>query len=110
MYLGKQIFDPHPEVRASVIPLIRDRTDIDPVIWLLQLSHDTDETVRTKAVEALINRDSPEVDRRLHEIAVTDASPTVRAAAGKHIPRSAGESTAALPPLPGSTSLNPKAN
>jgi HEAT repeats len=110
IFLGKQIFDPHPEIRASVIPLIRDRTDIDPVTWLLQLSHDGDETVRTKAVEALVDRDSPEVDRRLKEIALTDTSAAVRAVASKHVPKSAGESTAALPPLPGSTSLNPKAN
>ncbi len=54
IFLGRQIFNPHPEVRASVIPLIRDRTDIDPVVWLLQLSHDADETVRAKAVEALV--------------------------------------------------------
>ncbi len=109
IFLGKQIFNPHPEVRASVIPLIRERTDIDPVTWLLQLSHDTDETVRATAVEALVNRDSPEVDHRLKEIASTDTSATVRAAAGKHVPRSVAETTA-LPPLPGSTSLNPKAN
>ena len=110
IFLGKQIFNPHPEVRASVIPLIRDRTDIDPVVWLLQLSHDADDTVRAKAVEALVNRDSPEVDRRLKEIASTDTSATIRALAGKHVAKSTAESTAALPPLPGSPSLNPKAN
>jgi HEAT repeat protein len=110
IFLGKQIFNPHPEIRASVIPLIRDRTDIDPVVWLLELTHDLDETVRAKAVEALVNRDSPDVDRRLKEIASTDSSATIRATAGKHVARSSGESTASLPPLPGSSSLNPKAN
>jgi hypothetical protein len=110
IFLGGQIFNPHPEVRASVIPMIRDRTDIDPVTWLLQLSHDSDETVRTKAVEALVDRDSPEVDRRLKEISSTDASAAVRAVAAKHVPKSVAETTA-LPPLPGSsTNLNPKAN
>src|SRR5262249_8274180 len=49
--LGKMIYPPtKPELRASVIPLLRDRTDIDPVVWLLQLSHDSDESVRTSAV------------------------------------------------------------
>jgi HEAT repeat protein len=110
VFLGKQIFNPHPEVRASVIPMIRDRTDIDPVVWLIQLSHDADDTVRAKAVEALVDRDSPEVDIRLKEVASTDTSPAIRAVAGKHVARSSAESTAALPPLPGSTSLNPKAN
>jgi HEAT repeat protein len=110
IFLGKQIFNPHPEIRASVIPLIRERTDIDPVVWLLQLSHDADDTVRGKAVEALVDRESPEVDKRLKEIASTDTSASVRAAAGKHVAKSAGETTAALPPLPGSPNLNPKAN
>jgi hypothetical protein len=85
--------------------LIRDRTDIDPEVWLLQLSHDPEASVRSKAVEALITRDSVEVDNRLREIAKSDASPEIRAIASKHVAR-----TAALPPLPGSTSLNPKAN
>ena len=110
IFLGRQICNPHPEIRASVIPLIRDRTDIDPVVWLLELSHDTDETVRAKAVDALVQRESPEVDKRLREIASSDSSATIRAAASKHIAKSSGETTAALPPLPGSPSLNPKAN
>ena len=110
IFLGRQIFNPHPEIRASVIPLIRDRTDIDPVTWILQLSHDADETVRAKAVEALVERDTPEVDRRLQEVARTDTSPSIRAVAGKHVARSTPPSTVALPPLPGSSSLNPKAN
>jgi len=106
IFLGRQICSPRAEVRASVIPLIRDRSDIDPVIWLLQLSHDADESVRAHAVEALAERDSPEVDRRLREMASKDASPAVRAAAGKHI----AKTTASLPPLPGSPSLHPRAN
>jgi hypothetical protein len=108
--LGRQIFNPHPEIRASVIPLLRERTDIDPVVWLLQLSHDADEAVRAKAVEALVDRVSPEVDRRLREMAATDASPSIRATAGKHVARTSGETTASLPPLPGSPGLTPKAN
>jgi HEAT repeat protein len=105
IFLGRQITNPHPDVRVSVIPLVRDRTDIDPEIWLLQLSHDPEETVRAKAVEALVDRDSPDVNRRLNEIALGDTSPAIRAAASKHVAK-----TAALPPLPGSPSLNPKAN
>lgn len=110
IYLGRQIYSPRAEVRVSVIPLIRDRTDIDPVIWLLQLSHDPDEAVRAKAVESLVDRDSPEVDKRLREMASTDTSPAIRAAAGKHVARTLADSSAALPPLPGSPGLNPKAN
>jgi hypothetical protein len=108
--LGRQIFDPRPEVRVAVIPLLRERTDIDPVVWLLQLSHDAEESVRAKAAEALVDRDSPEVDRRLREMASKDTSAAIRAIAGKHVARSSAESTASLPPLPGSPSLSPKAN
>jgi hypothetical protein len=107
--LGRMIYHPKPELRASVIPLLRDRTDIDPVIWLLELSRDSDESVRASAVEALAGRLSPEVRRRLAEMAQFDQSPVVRQAASKIVPP-ASEKTAALPPLPGSPSLNPKAN
>jgi hypothetical protein len=107
--LGQMIFHPKAELRASVIPLLRDRTDIDPVVWLLQLSHDSDPTVRAGAVGALASRLSPEVRRRLGEMATSDQSEAVREAAGKIVPPKT-EKTAALPPLPGSPSLNPKAN
>ncbi len=110
IFLGRQMFSPKAEIRCSVIPLLRERTDIDPVIWLLQLSHDADETVRAHAAEALADRDSPEVDKRLREMAATDASPVVRSEAAKGVARLAHQNTAALPPLPGSPSLNPKAN
>jgi HEAT repeat protein len=106
--LGSMIFHPKPEIRASVIPLLKERTDVDPVVWLLQLSHDPEESVRIGAVEALGHRLSPEAGRRLAEMAATDKSPAVRRAASKLLPES--EKTAALPPLPGSPSLNPKAN
>lgn len=104
--LGKMIIHPKPDVRSSVIALLADRTDIDPVVWFLELSRDADETVRARAVEALAGRDVPEARRRLAEMAGSDASPAIREAAGKAIPAT----TAALPPLPGSTSLLPKAN
>ena len=101
IYLGRQMDDPRPEVRASVIPSIRDRTDIDPTVWLLQLSRDSDETVRTKAAEALGHRESPEVDRRLREMANSDTSAIVRAAAAEVVAHLVKATTAALPSLPG---------
>ena len=122
--LGRMIYHPKADLRASVIPLIRDRTDIDPEVWLLQLSRDREETVRAAAVEALSGRLSPEVRSRLAEMAKTDRSPAVRQAASRVVPPDLG-STVALPPLPGqpgdsrvtgvappagSPSLNPKAN
>jgi HEAT repeat protein len=107
--LGGLIYSPRPEQRVSVIPLLKNRTDVDPVIWLIQLSRDPEEMVRMSSIEALAKHNSPTVQRRLAEMARTDCSQAVRQAAGKVVP-SEQETTAALPPLPGSSSLNPKAN
>jgi hypothetical protein len=107
--LGGLIFSPKPQQRVSVIPLLKNRTDVDPVIWLIQLSRDPVETVRLSAIEALANHQTPSVQRRLAEMARSDGSEAVRQAARKVIP-SAKETTASLPPLPGSSSFNPKAN
>ncbi len=128
---------PKPELRASLLPLIRNRTDIDPVVWLLRLSEDPEASVRIAAIDALAKRTDPEVADRLAALASSDPSPAVREAAAQHVSpttRSASanplpfprprrdrvaapataaakpESTVALPPLPGSASLNPKAN
>ena len=106
--LGRMIYHPRADIRASVIPLLKNRTDVDPVVWLLQLSHDADESVRLGAVDALAVRMTPEVGQRLAEMARTDRSPAVRKSASRFLSES--EKTAALPPLPGSPSLNPKAN
>jgi hypothetical protein len=107
--LGGLIFSPKPQQRISIIPLLKDRNDLDPVVWLLQLSHDSEEMVRISAVEALAVHKTPSVQRRLAEMARSDQSEVVRKTAGKFVP-SATETTASLPPLPGSPSLNPKAN
>ena len=109
--LGGLLVSPKPQQRASVITLIKNRTDIDPIVWLLQLSHDGDESVRIQAVEALAAQKMPTVSvkRRLAEMARSDSSRQVRETASKFIP-SIEETTASLPPLPGSPSLNPKAN
>ena len=90
-----------------MIGLLKSRTDIDPAVWLLRLSHDPEETVRLAAVDAMAARISPEVGQRLAEMATTDA-PGRRKSASRFLPES--EKTAALPPLPGAPSLNPKAN
>lgn len=109
--LGGLMVSPKPQQRASVISLIKDRTDIDPIVWLLQLSHDGDETVRVQSAQALatLKNQTVSVKRRLAEMARSDASEQVRQAASKFVP-SVEETTAALPPLPGSSILNPKAN
>ncbi len=107
--LGGLIFSPKPQERISVIPFLKDRKDIDPVVWLLQLSRDAEEMVRISAIEALAAHKTPSVHKRLAEMARSDRSPVVRESASRVVPTSQ-ETTASLPPLPGSPNLNPKAN
>lgn len=109
--LGSLIFNPKPELRLSVIPQLKERTDIDPVIWLLELSRDPVDAVRIGAIRALADSKgrSVSVNRRLAEIATSDRSEDVRRVARKFVP-SSDETTASLPPLPGSSVLNPRAN
>lgn len=107
--LGKLVAHPRPDMRASAIPFLKDRKDVDPVVWLIYLSRDADESVRLQAIESLAGRDDPEVKTRLAEMAGTDTSPKVRQAAAKLTP--AADATAALPPLPTSgVGLKLKAN
>jgi hypothetical protein len=107
--LGGLIFSPKPQQRISVIPFLKDRSDIDPVVWLIQLSRDPEEMVRISAIEALASHRTPSVRKRLAEMASSDQSVVIRQMATRHA-GSAQEKTAQLPPLPGSPSLNPKAN
>ena len=107
--LGALIFSPKPQQRISVIPFLKDRSDIDPVVWLIQLSHDSEEMVRMSAIDALAIHQSPTVRKRLAEMARSDQSSVVRQAASKVVPTTRG-ATASLPPLPRSPGLNPKAN
>ena len=108
--MGGLIYSPRPEERVSVISLLKNRTDVDPVIWLIQLSRDPVEMVRISSIEALAKHKSPTVQRRLAEMARSDGSKAVRQAVPAKVVPSAQETTVALPPLPGSSSLNPKAN
>jgi hypothetical protein len=107
--MGGLMYSDKAEQRMSVIPLLKNRTDLDPVVWLIQLSRDPVESVRLSAVEALAIHKTPTVQRRLSEMARSDHSEAVRRAAGKSLPP-IEETTASLPPLPGSSSLSPKAN
>lgn len=105
--LGRMVTHERAEMRASAITLLEGHEDIDPVVWLLRLSEDPDAGVRLKAVKAFEGKITPEVTQRLREIVAADDSAEVRAAAEKLAPT---DTTAALPPLPGSPSLNAKAN
>jgi hypothetical protein len=116
--LGKQVFSPIVAERKDVIQHLEGRDDIDPVVWLIHLSRDPEPTIRAAALDALKeNASMPDVLKRLTEMAVDDPSATVRTQARAMLPKEAaavlpqpGESTVALPPLPGSPALYPRAN
>lgn len=107
--LCKLVVHPLSHMRSSVIPMLQARTDIDPTIWLIFLSRDKDQAVAMKAVEALGQSSDTQARQRLVEMANDPRlSPDLREAAQKLAP--AETTTVALPPLPGSPSLNPRAN
>ena len=105
--LGRMVSHERAEMRASAITLLEGHEDIDPVVWLLRLSEDPDAGVRLKAVKAFEGKMTPEVTQRLREIVAADDSAEVRAAAEKLCLLTRRRR---FPPLPGSPSLNAKAN
>lgn len=105
--LCRLIAHPTAGMRVSAIPLLLKREDVDPLVWLMYLSRDKDESVRIKAIEAFKGKDDVEIRQRLTEMSLSDQSPSVRQAAAKMVE---AVKTASLPPLPGSPSLTPKAN
>ncbi|QDV33286.1 HEAT repeat domain-containing protein [Tautonia plasticadhaerens] len=104
--LAKLLFHPRAEIRASAIAMVEAREDIDPIVWLLRLSRDEDEAVRSQALDALSRRTSPDARRRLAEMADSDPSESIRDAAR----RALDELTADLPPLPSSSGTSIRAN
>ena len=103
--LAGLLYHPRAEERAKAVPLIEGREDIDPIVWLVQLSRDEAEPVRSEALGALVRRASPDARRRVAEMADSDPSPTLRDAARHAL----DALTADLPALPVATNLNPRA-
>lgn len=117
--LGSQVFNPDPTYRQQVIGKLNGRDDIDPIVWLIHLSRDKNEGVRAEAIGAMRARaTAPEVVQRLTEMAVKDPSKAIRAEARKLLPAEAAavlpqpgdDVTVSVPPLPGSSTLKPRAN
>lgn len=104
--LAKLLYHPRAELRISAIEVLQAREDIDPVVWLVQLSHDRDEAVRAEALKALARRPSPDACRRVAEMAEGDPSEMVRESANQLLPKM----TAGLAPLPGTVIASPTAN
>lgn len=121
--LGRQVFHPNAEIRKQVLGEVQGRDDIDPVVWIVHLSRDPDEGVRAAALLAMAEaltaeKANPDLRKRMTEMAVADPSGPIRAKARKLLPAEDAaalppigtDATVAIPPLPGSPALNPKAN
>ena len=106
--LGKEVFHPHPDHRVRAVAQLTAREDIDPLVWLLYLSYDPDERVRREAAGVLAKSDSLEARDRVREMARFDDSKIVKETLHKLAPGI--ESQGLLPPLPGASALNPRAN
>lgn len=106
--LGREVFHPRPDHRVRAISRLTTRDDIDPLVWLMYLSYDSDERVRRAAVEPLARSASLEAKDRIREMARYDGSRLVQETLRKVAPGI--ESQAILPPLPGTAGLYPRAN
>lgn len=107
--LGEMAYHPDPKVRSSTFAFLNNRTDIDAEIWLIHLSRDSAESIRLQAAQELTKRATEEGRARLEEMAAIDPSEQIRKEIRGNAPK-ATQTTAALPPLPGSATLNPRAN
>ncbi len=119
--LGEQVFSPLVSVRKNVVHHLEGRDDIDPIVWLIHLSRDPDQSVRSEVLDALSKAQLalPNVRERLTEMALNDPSGKVRVRARALLPTEAAallpdadatDATVAIPPLPGSSALRPRAN
>lgn len=104
--LSKLVVHPRAEMRLSAFPFLKDRTDVDPVIWLRYLSRDRDEAVRMKALEELAQITTPEARQRISEMAAADTSAVIRERARKLQPAGTDTTADALPPLPSSSNAS----
>jgi HEAT repeat protein len=75
--LGRLISDSRPGTRLQVLDSLR-RPDLEPGIWLRQLSHDAVPAVRAAAVRAAGEQQQADLSARLWQMAQNDPSPTVR--------------------------------
>ncbi len=76
--IAQLLYHPDPTERASVISTLKDRTDIDPIVWLNRLSNDADEEVRARALLELSKHQSPDALARIAAMAREDPSPAIR--------------------------------
>jgi hypothetical protein len=75
--IGWCLYHPDPAQRLNVLDHLRRGADVEPGVWLRELSHDESPAVRLAAVRAMSQQDRVDLRDRLEQMAEGDPSPTV---------------------------------
>ncbi len=75
--IGWCLYHPDPAQRLNVLDHLRRGADVEPGVWLRELSHDDSPAVRLAAVRVMSQQDRVDLSDRLEQMAAGDPSPTV---------------------------------
>jgi hypothetical protein len=75
--IGWCLSHPDPVERLNVLDHLRAGADVEPGVWLRELSHDDSPAVRLAAARAMSQQDVVDLSDRLDQMASSDPSPTV---------------------------------
>jgi hypothetical protein len=75
--IGWCLYHPDPAQRLNVLDHLRRGADVEPGVWLRELSHDKSPAVRLAAVRVMSQQDRVDLSERLEQMAAGDPSPTV---------------------------------
>jgi HEAT repeats len=75
--IGWCLYHPEPAQRLNVLDYLRRGGDLEPGLWLRELSHDESPAVRLAAVRVMSQQDLVDLSDRLEQMADGDPSPTV---------------------------------
>ena len=75
--IGWQLYHPDPAERLNVLDCLQHGADVEPGVWLRELSHDDSPAVRLAAARAMSQQDLVDLSDRLEQMAEGDPSPTV---------------------------------
>lgn len=87
--LGSMATSRSANIRAQAVRHAAVSDAVDPSVWVVQLSHDSDESVRIEAARALAWLDDERGWERLVQLAESDASASVRDLAARFVARHA---------------------
>ena len=75
--IGWCLYHPEPAQRLNVLDYLRRGGEVEPGLWLRELSHDDSPAVRLAAVRVMSQQDVVDLSDRLEQMADSDPSPTV---------------------------------